>query len=61
MDAAKNFRLVMNGFLAEQAGAMFDRPAFRVIRPEIEAAQARMADRTGTHVTWLQGDPNIII
>ena len=51
----------MNGFLAEQAGAMFDRPTFRVIRPEIEVAQARMADRTGTHRTWLQGDPNIII
>ena len=53
-DAAIDFRAVMTARLVEDARAVLDPAAFRVVGAEIEPADARQRDRRGAHRARLQ-------
>ena len=59
LDAPINFRSVMCGWLVEQAGAVLDRAALRIVRPEIEPAEPGERDRRGAHRARFEGDVEI--
>ncbi len=49
----------MCGGLVEQAGAVLDRAALRIISPEIEPAQAGQSNRRGAHRARFESDVEI--
>src|SRR6516162_754494 len=61
LDPAIDFGPVVGGRLVEQARAMLDRAAFRVVGAEIEPAQAGQGDRRGAHRARLEGNVEIAL
>ena len=49
----------MAGRLLEEAGAVYDRPAFRVTRRKDQLADPRKADRPGAHRAGLKRDVHV--